>query len=74
MLPEELREICRAGGQAAHEQGKAHEWDTEHAKAAGKKGGRKIATEKGRAHMARIGRLGGQAAARKRAEKKTSEQ
>jgi len=39
MSPEKQREIARKGGRAAHEQGVAHEWSSEEARAAGKKGG-----------------------------------
>ena len=40
MSPERQREIARIGGRAAHEQGVAHQWSKEEAKAAGQKGGR----------------------------------
>jgi general stress protein YciG len=39
MSPERQREIASQGGRAAHLQGVAHEWSSEEAKAAGKKGG-----------------------------------
>ena len=39
MSPERQREIARQGGQAAHEQGAAHQWSRDEAKEAGKKGG-----------------------------------
>lgn len=39
MNQEKQREIARKGGRAAHEQGVAHEWSSEEARAAGKKGG-----------------------------------
>ena len=39
MSPERQREIASQGGRAAHQQGVAHEWNVEEAKAAGKKGG-----------------------------------
>ena len=39
MSAEKQREIARKGGRAAHEQGVAHEWSSEEARAAGKKGG-----------------------------------
>lgn len=39
MSPERQREIASQGGRAAHEQGVAHEWNKDEAKAAGKKGG-----------------------------------
>ena len=37
--PERQREIARLGGQAAHRQGKAHQFTTEEAREAGRKGG-----------------------------------
>jgi general stress protein YciG len=39
MSEEERREIASKGGKAAHEQGTAHEFDSEEAKKAGHKGG-----------------------------------
>lgn len=39
MTPERQREIGSQGGRAAHQQGVAHEWSREEARAAGKKGG-----------------------------------
>lgn len=39
MSPERQREIASQGGRAAHQQGVAHEWSTEEAREAGKKGG-----------------------------------
>ena len=39
MSPERQREIASQGGRAAHQQGVAHEWNAEEARAAGKKGG-----------------------------------
>jgi uncharacterized protein len=33
------REIARKGGMAAHEKGTAHEWSSEEARMAGRKGG-----------------------------------
>lgn len=59
MDPEQQREIASRGGKAAHAQGRAHEFTTEEAQRAGKKGGNKVAEN--RAHMAAIGRLGGKA-------------
>ncbi len=41
MDPERQRQIASKGGRAAHEQGKAHEWTSEEARAAGRKGGQK---------------------------------
>ena len=39
MDQEKQREIARKGGKAAHEQGVAHEWSSQEARDAGKKGG-----------------------------------
>lgn len=39
MDPEKQRAIARKGGRAAHEKGTAHEWTTEEARRAGRKGG-----------------------------------
>jgi uncharacterized protein len=39
MDPEKQRRIASKGGKAAHKMGKAHEWNTEEAIEAGKKGG-----------------------------------
>jgi uncharacterized protein len=39
MTPEKRREISSKGGKAAHEKGTAHEFDSEEARAAGRKGG-----------------------------------
>jgi hypothetical protein len=39
MSPERQREIASQGGRAAHQQGVAHEWNKDEARAAGKKGG-----------------------------------
>lgn len=36
---EKQREIARKGGRAAHEKGTAHEWTSEEARTAGRKGG-----------------------------------
>ncbi len=39
MSPEKQREIASKGGRAAHEKGTAHEWTSEEARSAGRKGG-----------------------------------
>ncbi|HEV2404720.1 MAG: KGG domain-containing protein [Ktedonobacterales bacterium] len=39
MDPQKQREIASKGGRAAHVQGTAHEWDSEEARQAGRKGG-----------------------------------
>ena len=59
MAPEKQREIASKGGIAAHAQGKAHEFEPEEAKLAGRKGGRVVSRD--RAYMAEIGRRGGEA-------------
>lgn len=40
MDPEKQREIARKGGIAAHEKGTGHQWTSEEAREAGRKGGR----------------------------------
>lgn len=45
---EKRREIARKGGKAAHQLGRAHEWDSESARAAGRIGGRRGSAGKGR--------------------------
>jgi len=62
MDPSRQREIASKGGRAAHEKGTAHEWSSDEARVAGQKGG--IAVSKDRAHMAAIGREGGESRSR----------
>lgn len=52
------REIASKGGQAAHQKGTAHEFDSEEARRAGQKGGEAVSRD--RNHMAEIGRKGGE--------------
>jgi len=59
MDPEQQREIASKGGKAAHEQGVAHEFDSEEAREAGRKGGESVSRD--REHMSEIGRKGGEA-------------
>ena len=59
MNEEKQREIARMGGRAAHEKGTAHEFTPEEARRAGRKGG--VVVSRNRAHMAEIGRRGGEA-------------
>lgn len=64
------RAIASKGGQAAHQKGTAHEFDSEEARRAGQKGGEAVSRD--REHMAAIGRKGGesrQSAARASVEK-----
>ena len=42
MPPEKRRRLASMGGRAAHEKGRAHEWTTEEARTAGRKGGRRL--------------------------------
>jgi general stress protein YciG len=51
------KEIASAGGRAAHERGHAHEFTSEEARNAGRKGGQTVSQN--RQHMATIGRKGG---------------
>lgn len=39
MDPEQQREIASQGGRASHQKGTGHEWDSEEARQAGRKGG-----------------------------------
>lgn len=59
MSKEKQREIARKGGRAAHLKGTAHEFTSDEARAAGRKGGETVSRD--RNHMAEIGREGGQA-------------
>jgi general stress protein YciG len=52
------RQIASKGGQAAHQKGTAHEFDSEEARRAGQKGGEAVSRD--REHMADIGRKGGE--------------
>ncbi len=53
------RAIASEGGRAAHARGTAHEFTSEEAREAGRKGGE--AVSQNRQHMAEIGRRGGEA-------------
>jgi general stress protein YciG len=64
MDPSRQRDIARKGGRAAHEKGTAHEFSSEEARAAGRKGGYSVSAD--RSHMSRIGRLGGKTSAGRR--------
>lgn len=58
MDEDKQREIASKGGEAAHESGNAHEFDSEEARKAGKKGGEAVSQD--REHMAEIGKKGGE--------------
>ena len=62
MDQEKQRSIASLGGRAAHQQGTAHEFSSEEAREAGRKGGEAVSAN--RAHMAAIGRRGGEASHR----------
>lgn len=65
------REIASKGGRAAHAKGTAHEFSSDEARVAGRKGGEAVSRD--RAHMAAIGREGGHSrGARARAASGTS--
>lgn len=59
MDEEKQREIASKGGKAAHEKGTAHEFSSEEAREAGRKGGETVSQD--REHMSEIGRKGGEA-------------
>ena len=58
------REIASKGGKAAHAKGTAHEFTTDEARVAGRKGGEAVSRD--RAHMSAIGREGGHSRGRAR--------
>ena len=58
MDPQRQREIASAGGRAAHQMGVAHEFTSEEARAAGRKGGEAVSRD--REHMRQIGKKGGE--------------
>jgi len=59
MDPQKQREIASKGGRAAHQSGNAHEFTSEEAREAGRKGGEAVSRD--REHMAEIGAKGGEA-------------
>jgi hypothetical protein len=58
------REIASQGGRAAHQSGHAHEFSSEEAREAGRKGGE--AVSQNREHMSAIGQKGGEAVSENR--------
>jgi general stress protein YciG len=70
MDPEKQREIASKGGKAAHEQGRAHEFSSDEARHAGRKGGEVVSQD--RKHMAEIGREGGMARGRRERERQAA--
>ncbi|WP_437736800.1 KGG domain-containing protein [Sorangium sp. So ce1335] len=64
MDQKQQRAIASMGGKAAHQKGTAHEFSSEEARAAGRKGGATVSQN--REHMAAIGRKGGAAVSQNR--------
>jgi uncharacterized protein len=64
MDPSKQREIASKGGRAAHAKGTAHEFSSDEARVAGRKGGEAVSRD--RAHMSAIGREGGHSRGRTR--------
>ncbi|HMG69239.1 MAG TPA: KGG domain-containing protein [Chitinophagaceae bacterium] len=64
MDPERQRAIASQGGRAAHENGRAHKFNSEEAREAGQKGGEKVSRD--REYMAEIGRRGGRSSGEQR--------
>ena len=64
MNPEKQKQIASEGGRAAHRQGVAHEWNSDEARRAGRKGGQIVSQN--REHMSEIGRRGGQSSGGRR--------
>ena len=57
MDPERQKAIASEGGRIAHEKGTAHEFTSEEAREAGRKGGESVS--RNREHMSEIGKKGG---------------
>jgi uncharacterized protein len=64
MDPAKQREIASKGGLMAHLKGLAHQFTSDEAREAGKKGGARVSQNK--QHMAEIGRIGGLARGKQR--------
>ena len=59
MDPAKQREIASKGGKASHEQGTGHEWDSESAREAGRKGGQASRGGRGKLRASEGGGTGG---------------
>jgi general stress protein YciG len=70
MDPAKQREIASKGGRAAHSKGTAHEFSSDEARVAGRKGGEAVSRD--RAHMSAIGREGGHSRGRARQSQTTN--
>jgi general stress protein YciG len=66
MDPSRQRDIASKGGRAAHAKGTAHEFTSDEARVAGRKGGEAVSRDRG--HMSTIGRQGGHSRGRARQE------
>ncbi|KAB7771802.1 KGG domain-containing protein [Xanthomonas maliensis] len=55
--PDKRRALASSGGKAAHASGNAHEFTSDEAREAGRKGGQAVSRD--RDHMSRIGSKGG---------------
>ena len=64
MSREKQREIASKCGRAAHSKGTAHEFTSDEAREAGRKGGQVVS--KDREHMSQIGRKGGESVSKDR--------
>jgi general stress protein YciG len=71
MSRERQKEIASKGGHAAHQKGTAHQFTSDEARAAGRKGGEAVSRDK--EHMAKIGREGGRRSHANRAAAKGEE-
>jgi len=60
MDADKQREIARKGGKAAHQKGTAHEFTSEEAAEAGRKGGQASGANRSSEDMSERGRKGGQ--------------
>jgi uncharacterized protein len=72
MDEERRREVARMGGRAAHQKGTAHEFSSEEAREAGRKGGRVVSQN--REHMSAIGREGGESRAASQVRQRAGEE
>jgi general stress protein YciG len=62
MSPEKQREIASKGGRAAHQKGTAHEWTSDEARTAGRKGGQVSRGGRGRLPVEQV--VGGETTSR----------
>ncbi|MCU1230781.1 MAG: Stress-induced protein repeat-containing protein [Acidobacteria bacterium] len=71
MDPSRQKDIASKGGRAAHAKGTAHEFTSDEARVAGRKGGEAVSRD--RAHMSAIGREGGHSRGRARQEQRPAD-